>query len=83
MTDTPTTTPDELEQLDDTTRGLLDELDGIAEYLEPVEQKYARRAEIMVQLRERKPPVKHRIIAEAARSSEDAVIQTVRKARGK
>lgn len=70
----------EVEELDKETRALLGELDGIANYLDAVPAKYDRRTEIFLRLRKRKPPVKYRIIAEFAHSTEEAVIQAYRKA---
>lgn len=71
----------EVEEFDAETRALLGELDGIANYLDAVDEKYERRAEIFLALRGRTPPVKHRIIAEFAHSTEEAVIQVIRKAK--
>lgn len=75
--ETPT---DEVLELDEETRALLGELDGIANYLDGVQAKYDRRTEIFLALRARKPPVKYRIIADYAHSTEEAVIQAYRKA---
>lgn len=71
---------DEVAELDEETRALLGELDGIANYLDAVPEKYDRRTEIFLRLRARKPPVKYRIIADFAHSTEEAVIQAYRKA---
>lgn len=62
-------------------RRRLKELDDIAEALAPVDGLYSRRAEIYVELREQDPPVPFRVIAEHARSTEDAVIQATKKAK--
>jgi hypothetical protein len=74
-------TAGEVEEFDEETRALLGELDGIANYLDGVDEKYERRSEIFLALRERKPPVKHRILAVFAHSTEEAVIQAIRKAK--
>lgn len=71
---------DEIAELDDETRALLAELDEIATFLDGVPAKYDRRTEIFLRLRARKPPVKYRIIADFAHSTEEAVIQAYRKA---
>ena len=80
MTDVDAAATAEVEELDDETRTLLAELDEIADYLDSVPAKYDRRTEIFLRLRARKPPVKYRIIADFAHSTEEAVIQAYRKA---
>jgi hypothetical protein len=81
--DVDQTTAGEVEEFDEDTRALLGELDGIANYLDGVDEKYERRSEIFLTLRARTPPVKHRILAVFAHSTEEAVIQALRKARSK
>lgn len=68
----PTGCPDE--------RPLLAELRRIAKRIARVGPLYERRAEIYQELRECDPPVKHRVIADAAGTTEEAVIQVLRAA---
>jgi hypothetical protein len=63
------------------TIALLDELAEIADYLEKVDAKYARRAEILLELRDRPQPVKYRILGAFAGASEEAMLQAYRKAK--
>jgi len=59
----------------------LAELESIAEYLADVETKYARRAELLIALRDRPQPVKYRILGAFADASEEAMLQAYRKAK--
>lgn len=66
------------------TAPLLDELAtvaaAIAEHRDQLEQLYARRSELYVQLRAADPPVEHKVIARVAGVTVPAVIQQCTKA---
>lgn len=72
---------DEVADYDAETLQDLDELAEIAEYLAEVETKYARRAELLLELRDRPQPVKYRILGAFAGASEEAMLQAYRKAK--
>lgn len=71
----------EVAEYDEQTLEQLDELAQIAEYLAEVDAKYARRAELLLALRDRPQPVKYRILGAFADASEEAMLQAYRKAK--
>lgn len=71
----------EVAEYDERTLEQLDELAEIAAYLAEVDAKYARRAELLLELRDRPQPVKYRILGAFADASEEAMLQAYRKAK--